>query len=241
MTLCRNFFVDDLTDDPSLDRPTLPGRVLGTNRRDFDDCGHLYRHWLLWCGCGFCGRDVSGVLLTRSWLPAGPSFWDQGILTVIGLEKVKWISDGSKHRPERYLHGIWSGRPRVQYIYEVGEYVTLSCSPYLSATFLREYRLAELYNVPDQLFKRLQESATERTEPIYTAAVFASIPGRRCFCRSFGYRTQAWKIPRSSTPSRWCRFCVPGVSCSRIKWEGSSSRTSPRPSSLCWTTRGYGA
>jgi hypothetical protein len=26
-------------------------------------------------------------------MPAGPSFWDRGILTVIGLDKVAWISD----------------------------------------------------------------------------------------------------------------------------------------------------
>lgn len=26
-------------------------------------------------------------------MPTGPSFWDQGILTVIGLDKVEWIND----------------------------------------------------------------------------------------------------------------------------------------------------
>ena len=53
MTLCRKFSLDDLTSDPSLGRPTLPRRVLGTNRRDSDDCGHLHHHRALWYGYGF--------------------------------------------------------------------------------------------------------------------------------------------------------------------------------------------
>jgi len=41
---------------------------------------------------------------------------------------------------------------------------------------IREYRIAEPCNVSGQLFKRLQEPATERAEPVYAIAVFASIP-----------------------------------------------------------------
>ena len=64
MTLGWKIFIDDLITDTALGRTTLPGRVLGTNRRDSDDSGHLRYHWVSRYGCGFleCGRGV----LTRS-------------------------------------------------------------------------------------------------------------------------------------------------------------------------------
>ena len=60
MMLCRKIFLDDLTDDPSPGRSTLPWRVLGANRRDRVDCAHLYHHWVLRYGCGF-GAEVYPV------------------------------------------------------------------------------------------------------------------------------------------------------------------------------------
>ena len=35
---------------------------------------------------------VSRIILTASDVSTGPSFWDQGILTVVGLNKNEWIS-----------------------------------------------------------------------------------------------------------------------------------------------------
>lgn len=81
--------------------------------------------------------------------------------------------DDSKRRLERFFHDIWSGRPRVQYSYEV-RFTRHSFISYLSATFTR---LTENLIVPKQLLERLQELSTERTESFHAASVLASIPG----------------------------------------------------------------
>jgi hypothetical protein len=49
----------------------------------------------------------------------------------------------SKRRLERRLHAVCSGRPRVQYIHEVGVYVTLFVGLIYRPRSLREYRFAE--------------------------------------------------------------------------------------------------
>ena len=87
MTLGRKIFIDDLMADTPLGRTTLPGRVLGANRRDSDDCGHLRHHWISRYGCGILKLGYHPDTL------AGPSFWDQGILTVTGLEGIGWIGE----------------------------------------------------------------------------------------------------------------------------------------------------
>ena len=49
-------------------------------------------------------------------------------------------------------------------------------SPFFLLSIGHVHRLAELQIVPKQLFERLQEPQTERTEPFHPAAVPASIP-----------------------------------------------------------------
>jgi len=80
-------------------------------------------------------RGASGLTLTRS-VACRTFVLGSGSTHCYRIGE-DWMDQrrGSKHRAERYLHGLWSGRPRVQYIHEVGVYVTLYCSPYLSATF----------------------------------------------------------------------------------------------------------
>ena len=141
MALGGKIFLDDLTSDSHLGRTTLPRRVLGTNRRDSDDCSHLHRHWVLRCVCGF--RGVLSITLIRS--AACRAF-----ILGPGSSHYYRIGEGwmdrrgcSKRRLECCFHVVWSGRPRVQYIHEVGVYVTFFAGLIYRPRSLREYRIAE--------------------------------------------------------------------------------------------------
>lgn len=111
-------------------------------------------------------------------LPAGPSFWDQGILTVIGLEKVKWISDAVPNVGLNVAFMIFGAAALAFNIVTRWVHTSLFFTPLIyQPRSLREYRIAELYNVSEQLFKRLQEPETKRTGPVHATVVSASIPG----------------------------------------------------------------
>ena len=111
-------------------------------------------------------------------MPAGPSFWDQGVLTVTGLEKIEWISGAVPNIGLNVTFMVFGAAGLAFNIFTRWAHTSLFIALliYRPRSF-REHRIAELYNVSGQLFKRLQESATERTEPLHPAAVLASIPG----------------------------------------------------------------
>jgi len=176
-------------------------------------------------GMDFWSRDASSITLTRSAACRTFVLGSRGSYCHrIGED---WMDqrEYSKRRLKRYFHDIWSGGSRVQYIHEVGVYVTL-----LSISHVLPANVVLLnFKTAIQTFTRVADRP-EKTRLHRCCTCFHS--RGRWFCRYFGYRTQAWKTLRSSTPSRWCRSCVPGVLCSRIKWVGSSLRTSPRPNFL---------
>jgi len=77
--------------------------------------------------------------------------------------------DGSKRRLERCLHDVWSGRPRVQYIHEVGVYVTflvlLSISHvYSGVTTLLNFKLRP--NSYSNVYKSRRESGQNPFTPL---------------------------------------------------------------------------
>jgi len=124
--------------DTPLGRPTLPRRVLGANRRDSDGRGHLHHHWLPRC---VWSRVGLGIALTRS-AACRTFILGSGSPDCYRIGK-GWMDqrDRSKRRLERWVHDVCGGRPRVQYTYKVGVYVTFFAALiYLSATFTRRIR-----------------------------------------------------------------------------------------------------
>lgn len=97
------------------------------------------------------------------------------MLTIIGLEKVGWISEAVPNIGLNVTFMVFGAAGLAFNIFTRWVYT----SP-LSAALIYQPRFdrpAERCNVFEQLFKRVQEPATERTEPVHAAVVLASIPG----------------------------------------------------------------
>ena len=110
-------------------------------------------------------------------LPAGPSFWDRGVLTVTGLEKIGWISGAVPNIGLNVTFMVFGAGGLAFNIFTRWVYTSLFIALLIyQPRSIREHRIAELYNVSEQLFKRLQEPTTERTESVHAPAVPASIP-----------------------------------------------------------------
>lgn len=145
-------------------------------------------------------------------MSTGPSFWDQGILTVIGLDRVKWISDIVPNVGLNVTFMIFGAVGLAFNIFTRWVHTSLFFSHFLSIGHVHCANIHLLnFNHAQtavQTFTRVGDKADRiRSRRCYTC--FHS--RRRCFCRSFGYRTPVWKIPQSSIPSRWYRSCAPGV------------------------------
>ena len=95
-----------------------------------------------------------------------------------GLEKIEWISGAVPNIGLNVTFMVFGAAGLAFNIFTRWVHTSLFIALLIyQPRSIREHRIAERDNVFKQLFKRLQESATERTEPFHTAAILASIPG----------------------------------------------------------------
>ena len=133
---------------------------------------------------------------------AGPSFWDQGILTIIRLDKVEWISETVPNVGLNVVFMILAGVALAfNIITRWVRYVTGLI--YRS----RSFRFAELDTAIGTSTRVADRVDRVLSDHCYTC--FHS--PRRCSFRSFGCRTLVWEIPRSCIRGHWCRSCAHGV------------------------------
>ena len=143
-------------------------------------------------------------------MPTGPSFWDQGILTVIRLDKVEWISGTVPNVGLNVAFMIFGAVALAFNIFTRWVYTSLFLL-FLSISHVHCANIVLLNLNSTQTAVQTFSRVADRADRVLSRRCYTYFHSRRqCFSRCFGYRIPLWEIRPSSTPNRWYRSCARG-------------------------------